>query len=81
MADKQKPSGGQKNPKGIRSRVGHFIWRGSRWRRALVLLLAIVVSWSFISYGVALWYKEKHDNEPLIIGTTFISDYAKSFNL
>src|SRR3990167_634455 len=81
MADKQRPVERRAKTESLRNRVGHFIWRGSRWRKALVLLLAIVIGWSFISYGVAFWYKEKHDNEPLIIGTTFISDYAKSFGL
>lgn len=32
-------------------------------------------------YGVGQWYIQKHSDEPLIIGTTFISDYAKSFGL
>ncbi len=32
-------------------------------------------------YGVAEWYIHKHNKEPLVIGTTFIADYAKSFGL
>jgi hypothetical protein len=32
-------------------------------------------------YGVAQWYIHKHSKEPLVIGTTFIPDYAESFGL
>lgn len=34
-----------------------------------------------IMYLIGFWYIQKHSNEPLVIGTTFISDYAKSFGL
>lgn len=33
------------------------------------------------SFAVAEWYIDKHSNEPLTLGATFIPDYAKSFGL
>lgn len=32
-------------------------------------------------YGVAQWYIHKHDKQPLVLGATFIPDYAESFGL
>ncbi|HET6864024.1 MAG TPA: beta-galactosidase [Candidatus Saccharimonadales bacterium] len=34
-----------------------------------------------ISYGVAQWYIQKHKNEPIVLGASFIPDYAQSFGL
>jgi len=33
------------------------------------------------TYGVAEWYIHKHKNQPLILGASFIPDYATSFGL
>ena len=44
----------------------------------LALVAAIICS---AGYGIAEWYIQKHNDEPLILGTTFISDYAKSYGL
>lgn len=32
-------------------------------------------------YGLGQWYIHKHDNEPMVLGTTFIPAYAQSFGL
>ncbi|MBI2592160.1 hypothetical protein HYW36_01655 [Candidatus Saccharibacteria bacterium] len=32
-------------------------------------------------YGAAQWYIAKHNDEPLVLGTTFVPDYAKSYGL
>lgn len=32
-------------------------------------------------YGVAEWYVHKHDKQPLVLGASFIPDYAESFGL
>ena len=88
MADKRKRGGVKEKPtpktddsKSRAGRVGNFIWRGSRWRKALVLLLAIIICFVLLNWLVAQWYKLRHNDEPLVIGTTFISDYAQSFGL
>jgi hypothetical protein len=47
----------------------------------LLILAAVFIFFTACSYGVAQWYIHKHSNEPLIIGTTFVPDYADSFGL
>ena len=32
-------------------------------------------------YGIAYWYQQKHRNEPITFGSTFIPTYAESFGL
>jgi hypothetical protein len=32
-------------------------------------------------YGIAEWYIHKHQDQPLVLGATFIPDYAQSFGL
>ncbi len=63
------------------ARIKKYFWPVSRWKRILVVFLAIVFLFTATSYGIAQWYIAKHKNEPLILGTTFISDYAQSFGL
>jgi hypothetical protein len=57
------------------------LWHTGLWHRILTLLAAIVIFITACGYGIAQWYIHKHANEPLIIGTTFIPDYAESFGL
>lgn len=66
---------------GWMARAADLLWRKSKWRKALTILAALVILWTSVMYGVAQWYKIRHSDEPLVIGTTFISDYAKSFGL
>lgn len=58
-----------------------FRWQGPWWHKILLALTALVVFLMVCSYGVAQWYIHKHADEPLVIGTTFIPDYAESFGL
>lgn len=62
-------------------KIKRYLWPAMIWRRILVLFIAVVFLFTATSYGVAQWYISKHANEPLAIGTTFISDYAQSFGL
>jgi hypothetical protein len=62
-------------------KIRSYLWPASIWKRALVALLVIVISSTAASYAVAQWYIAEHDNEPLILGTTFVSDYAQNFGL
>ncbi len=62
-------------------KITNYLWPASIWKRVLVIFLAIVFLFTAVSYGVAQWYIAKHANEPLTLGTTFISDYAQSFGL
>jgi hypothetical protein len=57
------------------------LWRGSIWRKAALVLAAAAIFFTACSYAVAQWYIHKHADEPLVIGTTFVPDYADSFGL
>lgn len=57
------------------------LWPRSLWRRVLIVFSVILIMFTATSYGVAEWYIHKHANEPTIIGATFTSDYAESFDL
>lgn len=59
----------------------NYAWRGPLHRKILTVVGIIIgVSICFM-YGIGQWYVNKHKNEPLVLGTTFISDYAESFGL
>lgn len=62
-------------------RAFHYAWRGSLWRKIAAVLIAIVLLITGVFYGIAEWYIHKHNDEPLVLGTTFIEDYAESFGL
>lgn len=64
-----------------RLKTKKYLWPVSIWKQVLVIFLAIVFLSTAASYGVAQWYIAKHNDEPLVLGTTFVSDYAKSFGL
>jgi hypothetical protein len=40
-----------------------------------------VVAFTAGSYGIAQWYIQKHKNQPLVLGASFVPDYAESFGL
>lgn len=71
------PSGSKK----LFNRFWHFFWRGSIWRKAFMLLAALLILLIVSSYGVAQWYVNKHRHEPLVLGASFIADYARKFDI
>lgn len=58
-----------------------YLWPRSIWRRILHTIAALLIAFTAGMYGVAEWYIHKHNNEPLILGTSFIPSYAESFGL
>lgn len=58
-----------------------YAWRGGIGRKILSIFIAAVILLTGIFYGIAEWYIRKHNSEPLVLGTTFISDYAEGFGL
>ena len=58
-----------------------FIWHSGFWRRLGFSLLALVIVVTGVLYGIAEWYVHKHDKQPLVLGASFIPDYAESFGL
>lgn len=57
-------------------------WKSRRrWQKTLFILAAVVVLFFAQAYAIAYWYQQKHKNEPLVYGVTFISSYAEHFGL
>src|SRR3989338_7659186 len=57
------------------------LWPEPFWKRILAVILAFVIVFTSVSYGVAQWYIARHNDEPLVLGTTFVPDYARSYGL
>ncbi len=59
----------------------HWWQHRRRWQKVL-LILAILTSLFFMqAYAIAYWYQQKHKNEPLNYGVTFITTYAEYLGL
>ncbi len=65
----------------LAARLWHFFWHRGWLRRIGFVILAAVVALTSAAYGVAEWYIHKHDGQPLVLGASFIPDYAESFGL
>src|SRR3989338_1465684 len=63
------------------SRIKGYLWPASKWKRGLNIVAAALILFTAVSYGVAQWYIAKHNDEPLVLGTTFVPDYARSYGL
>jgi hypothetical protein len=77
LSSKQKKSGANSWLK----RLWAYFWRRGLWHRILFIILAVVVAFTAGSYGIAQWYIQKHKNQPLVLGASFVPDYAESFGL
>ncbi len=71
----------KKSPGYWLSRFWAFFWHHGILRRIVFVIMSVVVLFTALSFAVGQWYVQKHKNEPLELGTTFISDYAQSFGL
>lgn len=69
------------NPLSWLKSIINLAWRGSIWRKILAVGLAAILFFTGVFYGIAEWYIHRHNSEPLVIGTSFVEDYAKSFGL
>jgi len=67
--------------KGWLSQAWKYVWdRG--WRRRIgFIILAVLIVFTGSMYGVAQWYIQRHKSQPLVLGATFVPDYAQSFGL
>lgn len=59
----------------------HWTTKHKFWQRLGLGILAFVVLSFGTMYGIAQWYINKHKNTPLVVGATFIPDYARYFDL
>src|SRR5581483_399530 len=57
------------------------VWSGGHIRKIFTFLAALLILFCSVSYAFAEYYIHKHDNEPMVLGTTFIPDYAQTFGL
>lgn len=62
-------------------KLWEYFWHHGFLRRLIFMLLAIIVLFSSLMYGIAQWYVNKHDDQPLVLGATFIPAYAEGFGL
>ncbi len=59
-----------------------MLWSNRTWiGKAGVILASILVLLTTSAFGVGQWYRNKHADEPLILGATFIPNYAEFFEL
>ena len=58
------------------------MWKNrSRWGKLAVICLYIFATMTTVAYGISRWHREKHADEPLVLGATFIPNYAEYFEL
>jgi len=54
------------------------LWQQRNWfSRIAIITVAVVIAFTAGMYGIAQWYINKHQNEPVKFGVTFIPDYAR----
>lgn len=51
--------------------------RNKFWQKLGIGFLALVILITGTMYGISQWYINKHKNQPLEVGATFIPDYAR----
>ena len=61
--------------------IWNYLWHRGWLRRIVTVVLAIALVLTGFAYGIAEWYIHKHNGEPLVLGASFIPDYAESFGL
>jgi hypothetical protein len=59
-----------------------FWWHQLRiWQKILAILIAIIMFFTGVMYGIARWYIYTHQNQPIQLGATFIPEYARYYGL
>jgi len=64
----------------VLGKIGRF-WRRGFWSKLACLVLAFLFLVISSMYGIARWYIAEHADEPLKLGVTFISQYARYYEL
>ncbi|HVS79053.1 MAG TPA: hypothetical protein VHD84_02055 [Candidatus Saccharimonadales bacterium] len=68
-------------PRALLAALWRQLWHHGWLRRVGFILAAIVILITSVLYGIAEWYIHKHNSEPLVLGASFIPDYAESYGL
>lgn len=63
------------------SRAWKYYWHHGWWRKLWLSIVGLLILFTAASWGVGQWYVHKHRNQPLVLGTSFIADYAQEFGL
>lgn len=57
-------------------------WRARKmWQKIVLITLAFLMLFTAQAYALGYWYQQKHKNEPLTFGVTFVPGYAKYYDL
>lgn len=56
-------------------------WKGSWIHKTTVIVLSLIALSIGTMYGIAQWYIHSQADKPLVMGTSFIPDYARGFGL
>lgn len=56
-------------------------WRSGLVQRIIISIIAVIVGFVGVSYGVAQWYIANQSSKPLVYGATFSPYYAEYFDL
>ncbi len=61
----------------------HFAayWRYSWWHKIIVAFISLCILCLGTMYGIAEWYIHSEQHKPLVLGTTFVADYAQSLGV
>jgi hypothetical protein len=79
---KKRSKASQKNSDSLRERACDLLWRKRRLPgKVFVVAVAVVIFFNAIAFGIGSWYQFKNRNEPVVIGTTFVPNYARYFEL
>ena len=64
----------------LRHFLGHHLWRDrTKFGKLVVITASILALLTTVTYGTAYWYQQKHNDEPLKIGATFVPNYSRYF--
>jgi hypothetical protein len=53
-----------------------LFWLGAWWRKAILIIVGLILALLVASLSVAAWYRASTSDTPLQLGVTFVSDYA-----
>lgn len=56
-------------------------WRHSWWHRAMAVIVVGMLISVGTMYGIARWYMWQQSSKPLVLGTSFIPDYASKLGV
>jgi hypothetical protein len=62
-------------------RAWRYCWHRGLWHQIVFVLASLLILFTAYSYTVAVWYINKHKSEPLVLGASFVPEYAASFGL